>query len=336
MKDKVENKVDVVGYLRENNLELKNTANGRAIQGSVTIAFDNLNSIRVKVFAAEKSQNEKGTINKAFTSLLNLLPEKTTSIKDQLEKTPTATFDTVKDLATKIKAYAEFREYAVKDDNGVVSSRAEIALRNWFDSIHVFNPNAVFEPGANFTVDAFIETIKPEMKKVGDGDFEETGRYLITALTPDFRGVMQRISYVTEAGDVSVHIRDYWRERESIQQMTGKVSNIMKVEQKVEDTQFFGQKPTSSVVTSFVEERLIRGGSATTIDANDSAYAKAGFTDEDVKKGLIARDEVIQKNTENRQTKGSKTTNAQPQQPVKDFNFTNTPAPNTGFNPKGF
>ena len=336
MKDKVLNNVDVVGYLRENNLELKSTPKGRAIQGSVTIAFDNLNSIRVKVYASEKSP-QKGTENKAFTSLLNLLPEKTTSIKDQLDKNPTATFDTVKDLATKIKAYAEFREYAVKDDNGVVSSRAEIALRNWFDSIHVFNPNAVFEPGANFTVDAFIETIKPEMKKVGDGDFEETGRYFVTALTPDFRGVMQRISYVTEAGDVSVHIRDYWRERESIQQMTGKVSNIMKVEQKVENTQFFGQKPTSSVVTSFVEERLIRGGSATTIDANDSAYAKAGFTDEDVKKGLIARDEVIQKNTENRASKGengnSPTTN-QTQQPVKDFGFNNAPA--GGFDPKGF
>ncbi|MBO7691009.1 MAG: hypothetical protein J6T10_00060 [Methanobrevibacter sp.] len=334
MKDKVENKVDVVGYLRENNLEMKNTANGRAIQGSVTVAFDNLNSIRIKVYAAEKSQST-GNANKTFVSLQSLLPEHTTSIKDQLEANPTATFDTVKDLATKIKAHAEFREYAVKDDNGTVSSRTEVALKNWFDSIHVFNPNSVFEPGANFTIDAFIERIQPEMKKVANSnDYEETGRYVITAITPDYNGTMHRITYITEAGAVSDHINANWRERETIQQMTGKVYNLMKVEQKVENTQFFGQKPTSSAVTSFVEERLVRGGRSTTIDANDSAYEKAGFTTEDVKKGLIARDALIQKNTENRQSKSNKTVSNQPQQPVKDFNFTDNAK--AAFDPDSF
>lgn len=332
MKDKVLNNVDVAGYLRENNLELKTTPKGRAIQGSVTIAFDNLSSIRVKVYASEKSQ--KNTENKTFKSLLNLLPNHTTSIKDQLEANPTATFDTVKDLVTKITAHAEFREYAVKDDNGKINSRTEVSLRNWFDSIHVCDPNKKYDVCAKFSIDAFILTIRPEMKKNGE-DVEETGRYLITALTPDYNGTMHQIEYVTEAGAVSEHIAANWRERESVT-MTGVVYNLMKVEQKQETTKFFGQAAVGATTTTFIEERLIRGGSQNTIDANDYEYNKAGFTDEDVKNGLVSRDAVIQKNTENRAAKGenSNSSNAQPQQPVKDFGFNNTPV--GGFDPKGF
>lgn len=335
MKDKVLNNVDVAGYLRENNLELKSTPKGRAIQGSVTIAFDNLNSIRVKVYASEKSP-QKGTENKTFKSLLNLLPNHTTSIKDQLEANPSATFDTVKDLVTKIAAHAEFREYAVKDDKGTVISRTEVSLRNWFDSIHVCDPNKKYDVCAKFSVDAFIEKIKPENKKTGDGDVEETGRYLITAITPDYNGTMHRIEYVTEAGAVSEHIAANWRERESVT-MTGVVSNLMKVEQKAEATQFFGQAAVGTTTTTFIEERLIRGGSQVSIDANDYEYKKAGFTDEDVKNGLISRESVIQKNTENRVAKGENNNSSaatQPQQPVKDFGFNSTPA--GGFDPKGF
>ena len=76
--------------------------------------------------------------------------------------------DTVKDLVTKITAHAEFREYAVKDDNGKINSRTEVSLRNWFDSIHVCDPNKKYDVCAKFSIDAFILTIRPEMKKNGE------------------------------------------------------------------------------------------------------------------------------------------------------------------------
>lgn len=329
MKEKISNRVEVMGYLKENNLEMKATRNGgKSIQGSLTVAFSNLDSIRIDVYAEEKSA-AKGTENKAYKSLSMLLPNATTSIKSQLESSPSATFDTVKDVVTKISAHCELREYAVRDENGKESTRVKVQLLNWFDSIHPANPAKPFEPGANFTIDAYIESIRPEMKAENGSDPEETGRYIVVGLTPDFTGAMQRISYVTEAGAVSEYISQNWKEGENTY-FTGTIHNLMKMEQKAGVTAGFGQSAIGTVTTTFIDERLIRGGGQTTFDANDTGMEQAGFTSEDVRKGLLLREEAIKKNTEKRLTKSTNTVAAPAQpQPTKDFGF-------GGFDPKGF
>lgn len=339
MKEKIQNRVDAMGYLRENNLEMKSTPKGRVIQGSITLAFDNLNSLRIDVYAMEKSA-EKGTENKAFKSLCNLLPSHTITIKSQLDAQPSATFDTVKDVVSKISAHGEFREYAVRDDKGKEVSRVKVQLGNWFDSIHFADPNKPFEPEAKFTVDAFIESIRPEMKAPAQGEEpEETGRYLISALTPDYKGTMYRISYVTEEGAVSQYIANNWRERESTY-LTGVVSNLMKVEQKPGTANGFGQAAAGATSTTFVDERIIRGGGESTIDADEYGMEQAGFTSEDVKKGLIARDSVIADNTARKAEKSNNSGSVStPPAASKNFGFGNagaTAAPSTGFDPKGF
>ena len=323
MKDKITNRVDVLGYLRENNLEMKSTPKGRSVQGSITVAFDKLNSIRINVFASEKS-SEKGTENKAFKSLLALLPNATTSIKSQLEANPSATFDTVKDLVTKISAHCELQEYAVRDENGKEVSRVKVQLLNWFDSIHVADPTKPFDDlGAKFTIDAYVESIRPETKKVGE-DVEETGRYLISGLTPDYKGVMQRITYVTEAGGTSEYIAEHWHVGESTY-FTGVVNNLMVVEQKTGIQEGFGQAASGTTTTTFIEERLIRGGGRDTVDANEYDMAKAGFTRDDVKNGLTLREQAINDNTTKKASKGT-TTTTQPQ-PAKDFGLLTLPKP---------
>lgn len=347
MKQKVENRVEVMGYLRENNLEaVSDPVKGRSIRGSITVAFDALNSIRIDVYAMESSPN-KGTSNKAYESLMTLLPRSTTTIKDGLEGNPTATFDTLKDVVTKIVAHCEFREYAVKDEKGVESSRTKIQLLNWFESIHTPKPGKAFEIGAQFTVDAYIESIRPEFKAANPGEQpEETGRYIVSGLTPDYSGTMHRIEYVTEAGSVSEFIAEHWSVGGTTY-LTGKVSNLMKTEQKEGVQGGFGMKPMSSTVTTFIEERLILGGGNTTIDANEEGYTNAGFTSEDVKNGLVKRAEIVAKNTESRAAKSNSAPQAQAQpQAAKNFGFDPNPAPKAtgaaaqggfgGFNPDAF
>ena len=342
MKDKVQNRIDVLGYLRENNLEMKTTPKGRVIQGSITVAFDALNSIRIDVYSAEKSANT-GSENKAFKSLAAILPNYTTSIKSQLEANPSATFDTVKDVVTKISAHCEFSEYAVRDDNNKETSRVKVQLLNWFDSIHPADPTKQFEPGAKFTIDVFIESIAPEIKVAGEGEIaEETGRYIITALTPDYNKMMHRITYVTEAGAVSEHIAANWRAQENTY-LTGIVNNIMKVEQKAGVSSGFGQAAVGTTTTTFIDERLVRGGGNITFDADEEGMEKAGFTREDVKNGLNLRETRIAENTAKRLEKNNNSAGTQPQA-SKDFGFgavgtakaNTTPVANTGFDPKGF
>lgn len=337
MKDKVTNRVDVLGYLRENNLELKTTPKGRVIQGSMNIAFDNLNGIRINVYAQEKSA-AKGTENKTFTALSTLLPNYTTSIKSQLEANPSATFDTVKDVVTKISAHCEFREYATRDERGAETSRTQVSLLNWFDSIHVADPTKPFEPEAKFSVDLYIENLVPERKPAAPGELaEETGRYILTGLVPDFKGMMQRIVFVTEAGEKSQYISTHWNKGETAVAVTGGVVNLRKVEQKAGVQAGFGQPAMGSTVTTFIEERIIRGGPYNTIDANLMGMEKAGFTSEEVKNGLMLRETAINENSEKRQNKGTVNT---PPQATKDFGFgavgTATPSATAAFDPKGF
>lgn len=326
MKQKVENRVEVMGYLRENNLEaVSDPVKGRAIRGSITVAFDALNSIRIDAYAMESSA-AKGTANKAYEALMSLLPRSTTTIKDELEANPTATFDTVKDVVTKIVAHCEFREYAVKDDKGVETSRTKVQLLNWFESIHTPKPGKTFEVGAKFTVDAYIENIRPEFASTNGEAPEETGRYIISGLTPDYSGVMHRIEYITEKGSVSEWIAEHWSVGGTTY-ITGVVNNLMKTEQKEGVQGGFGMKPMSSTVTTFIDERLVLGGGNTTIDANEEGFTNAGFTSEDVKNGLVKRAEIVAKNTESRLAKGGSTTQAQAQpQAAKNFGFDPNPA----------
>lgn len=342
MKDKITNRVDVMGYLRENNLQSSTTTKGdRVITGTLTVAFDKFNSIRINVYAIDKSP-EKRTENKAYKALCNLLPNCTTSLKSQLEANPTATFDTVKDVVTKISAHCELQEYAFNDDNGKEQSRYKVQLLNWFDSIHVaaadkFIPENI---GAKFTVDAYIESIRPEMKKVGE-DVEETGRFLVTGLTPNFAGLMQRITYVTEAGSVSDYIQEHWRVGECTY-FTGVVNNLMVVEQKAGVQQGFGQSAANTTTTTFIEERMIRGGGQESFDANEDGMEKAGFTSTDVKEGLVKRATKIAENA-NKQVEKAANAN-QPPKATKDFGFgNNLPGDVSGapesfntFDPKGF
>lgn len=327
MKDKIQNRITINGYLKENNLEERTGKdNTPVIRGTFTVAFDALDSIRVDVYCAQYTAS--GKENKAYSAVAALLPANTMSIKNLLEADGSATFDTVKNAATKIVAYAEFRERAWTDDRtNTEVSRVQYTLCNYFNSIHVpSSTDDKFEPGASFVADIYIESIRPEMGKTPDGEMDETGRLIVTGLIPDFKGMMQRVTFVTEAGGVSEYVGDNWRVGESTY-VTGMYHNLKVVTEKPSEQAGFGQAAGERTVTTFVEERVIRGGGQTSVDANEDGLAASGFTADDVREGLQARAEAIQKSNEARATRGAanagatSTTAAAPKTAAKNFGF---------------
>ena len=349
MKEKVQNRITIAGYLKENNLEERTDKNGQAvIRGSLTVAFDATDSIRINVYVSQYTNS--GKENKAYASLCAMLPQNTMSIKNLLESDGSATFETVKNAATKVVAYCEFSERAwINSQTGKEQSTVQISLCRYFDSIHKPTDESKFDIGASFVVDMYIESMRPEMGKNADGEMEETGRYIVVGLTPDFRKMMHRIEYVTEAGAVSEYVADNWRVGESVY-ATGMYHNLRKVVEKPDAQAGFGQPTGNNTTTTFVEERLIRGGSQHSIDANDGLET-AGFTTEDAQKGLQLRAEAIQKNAESyaarsgAETTAAATPAAAPKA-TKDFGFgndmgsgfgstTNTAA-SAGFDPSKF
>jgi len=345
MKEKVQNRITVVGYLKENNLEERTDKNGMAvIRGSLTLAFDATDSARINVYCSQYTNT--GKENKAYAALCAVLPQNTMSIKNLLESDGTATFDTVKNAATKLVAYCEFSERAwISNQTQKEQSTVQMSLCRFFDSIHKpSEKESTLENGASFVVDMYIESIRPEMAQTEDGIMDETGRYVVVGLTPDFRRMMHRISYVTEAGPVSEYVADHWREGESIY-ATGMYHNLRKVVEKPDAQAGFGQSAGNKTITTFIEERLIRGGSTNSIDANDGMET-AGFTDADVKEGLQLRAEAIQKNAESyaartgsENTVSVTSTAAASPKVMKDFGFGNDlgGSPSTGgFDPSKF
>lgn len=269
------NKISIRGYLKENNLVETMDGNIRKITGNISIATTDNNVFKIMF---DKKEGARG-----YEESLALLPANTISSAQYIKANPTATLKTAQEACTKVWASGLMKENCYKKE-GV--ERSIPSYRAF--SLGIVNESASreFIPQATFTVDVFINDMKDEL----DANNAATGRVLVEGLIPDsYLGVMHKFSFVAPKEDnIAAYVKKNYAVQDTVT-LKGDLVNMLvktKVEQSTDDN-FFGRGNETTVTysTTFVDERVIRGGSKFPIHPTDAGAIAV----EDAKAGLEKR-----------------------------------------------
>lgn len=301
------NLVFITGYLKENTLKvISSPKSGEAIAGSIIVAIDDVNAHKVQFYAPKTFKSGKG--NKLYDELAKILPTVTISMASYLMQNPSANFSIASQCSTKITVRAHFDEYASKLDN---KERNIITLKGDSVNIKTVTDAQGFKPSAKFTVDMFIKSIANETK-YEDGEPIETERLVITGLIPDYTNRVHQITFVTGTKEVSDFVSSNYHQNQTAN-FTGYLVNttIREEAPKVDAGDSFGWGDFNTKgKTTFVHERVIMGREPNKIPLEPTD--PGAITLEEVKNGLVLRDEQIIKNTTNRNNGSSSSSSTKP------------------------
>ena len=283
---RVANKVQIEGYLRENNLELiRNDKQEEVIRGSLVVALDNVRSCRAQFYVSRFNTLKPGETtrqeSKAYGRLVELLPGNTISISSLMKDQAAMTFDVAKESATKVWIIGALQEYIRKDEKGEVISSTTI--KGLSAGIKTESDKHPFTQKAEFEVEMYIEGKRPEMK-----DGEETGRIVLTGLIPEYDDSVSRIEFVTELGDATDYIEENYNVGQTVKVYGDVINTYVRVE-KEGGGHTFGRTLEPQYETTFTSERQIFGGTATPLDEDDENDLKKA----EIKAALALRQQKI-------------------------------------------
>lgn len=283
---RVANKVQIEGYLRENNLELiRNDKQEEVIRGSLVVALDNVRSCRAQFYVSRFNTLKPGETtrqeSKAYSRLVELLPGNTISISSLMKDQAAMTFDVAKESATKVWIIGALQEYIRKDEKGEVISSTTI--KGLTAGIKTESDKHPFTQKAEFEVEMYIEGKRPEMK-----DGEETGRIVLTGLIPEYDDSVSRIEFVTELGDATDYIEENYNVGQTVKVYGDVINTCVRVE-KEGGGHTFGRTLEPQYETTFTSERQIFGGTATPLDEDDENALKKA----EIKAALALRQQKI-------------------------------------------
>lgn len=283
---RVANKVQIEGYLRENNLELiRNDKQEEVIRGSLVVALDNVRSCRAQFYVSRFNTLKPGETtrqeSKAYGRLVELLPGNTISISSLMKDQAAMTFDVAKESATKVWIIGALQEYIRKDEKGEAISSTTI--RGLSAGIKTESDKHPFTQKAEFEVEMYIEGKRPEMK-----DGEETGRIVLTGLIPEYDDSVSRIEFVTELGDATDYIEENYNVGQTVKVYGDVINTYVRVE-KEGGGHTFGRTLEPQYETTFTSERQIFGGTATPLDEDDENALKKA----EIKAALALRQQKI-------------------------------------------
>ena len=318
---RVANKVQIEGYLRENNLELiRNDKQEEVIRGSLVVALDNVRSCRAQFYVSRFNTLKPGETtrqeSKAYGRLVELLPGNTISISSLMKDQAAMTFDVAKESATKVWIIGALQEYIRKDEKGEVISSTTI--KGLSAGIKTESDKHPFTQKAEFEVEMYIEGKRPEMK-----DGEETGRIVLTGLIPEYDDSVSRIEFVTELGDATDYIEENYNVGQTVKVYGDVINTYVRVE-KEGGGHTFGRTLEPQYETTFTSERQIFGGTATPLDEDDENALKKA----EIKAALASRQQKIEKQPAKDDApkavnpkKGFTETPSAPAAPKKKFTF---------------
>ena len=283
---RVANKVQIEGYLRENNLELiRNDKQEEVIRGSLVVALDNVRSCRAQFYVSRFNTLKPGETtrqeSKAYGRLVELLPGNTISISSLMKDQAAMTFDVAKESATKVWIIGALQEYIRKDEKGEVISSTTI--KGLSAGIKTESDKHPFTQKAEFEVEMYIEGKRPEMK-----DGEETGRIVLTGLIPEYDDSVSRIEFVTELGDATDYIEENYNVGQTVKVYGDVINTYVRVE-KEGGGHTFGRTLEPQYETTFTSERQIFGGTPTPLDEDDENALKKA----EIKAALALRQQKI-------------------------------------------
>lgn len=279
------NTVRLVGYLKENLLEMVENSRGEnVIRGSIIVATNDHDSHKVQFYVPEKTKN--GEDSAEFEAMKSLLPENTISIAQYLKSTPTANYATASNMSSKIWVMARFEEYATKSGERETSM---ITLKGFKAGYKTATESSPFTPSASFSCDVYLNKIENETDEEG----KDTGRLLIEGYCSQYDGSVFKIDFVApEEDNIASYIKGHYKEKDTVT-LNGDLVSLSYLE-KPENTdkqQFFGRAIEERSVIKFIRERVIRGGSKDPIHDGE----EGSITTEQIKDGLVIREEKIKK-----------------------------------------
>lgn len=291
------NSVKIVGYLKENTLEvIENSKGGRAIRGYVIIATDRLNNHRVQYYVPEYLSN--GDENKTFEALSELLPADTLTIASYLKANPEADYSNALEAATKVWAVGSFEEYARRTGERVQRSISTKGFRLGLAKAD----KAPFTPAAEFDIDVYLSKIDDEL----DENEEPTGRLLVEGYAPRYDNSVDVIDFVAVKEDgVAAYIKKNYKVGDTTNLRGDLISLAERREIESDETEYFGRQNGPTYETVFTRERRIVGGSKTPIHAGEEGC----ITKEFVKEALAEREAKMIKNNERAMAKAQNSPN---------------------------
>ena len=322
------NSVHIVGYLKENTLEQVSTNEGEnAIRGNLIIATDDLNSHKVQFYVSET--NKDGETSEDYTKLVELLPDKTTSIADFLKNNPGATFEMAKNASTKVWAQARFEEYVSSEGERTTSM---ITIKGYKAGLKTASDS--FNPSANFTMDIFIKEVVDEVIYADENDETgtPTGRVIVKAFYPAYNEVVHYIDFVAPVEDgVAAYLKANYKPTQTAT-VNGIILSLQEQIKKenADEGAYFGRPNETQYQTKFVRERRILGGTAHPLDQG----AEGCITNDEIKAGLAKR---ATKAAENGKRAKEAKAKAAAQQPKQEAPKTQAPSnPSTPNTPASF
>lgn len=284
----------VVGFLRENNLEVVTDKKGqKVIRGKVTIAISATNSHTMQFYVTENKKD--GSKNDTYTKMLSLLPSNTLSIATYLSSNPSATYETAANAASKVWCHGRMEEYVYFDEEN--KERTMTTLKGDRLGFKTAQDQTPFSPQALFDCEIYIEKIVPEYK-----DEAETGRYLLTGLYPHYSGRMMRFGFVAPTEDgIADYIVSNYHPTDTVT-VTCDMTN-MAIKEKPSDAPVassFGRALSlgNQIKTTFIKENIIRGGSQTPIAQGEPGCITTANVKDGLAQRLVAAQEASEKRKE--------------------------------------
>ena len=301
------NTIRLVGYLKENLLEVvKNQQGDSVIKGSLIIATSDMSSHKVQFYVNEYTRS--GEHNDDYDALAELLPEKTVSIASYLKSTPTATFQVAAQMSSKIWAMARFDEYTTRSGE---RENSMILLKGYKAGFKQATDTSPFVPTASFTIDLYINEIKDEL----DSEENPTGRVKVDGYFPVYDGSAGHIDFIAPVEDnIAAYIKRNYHATDTVTLNGDLISTMEVIKEEVTDApKYFGRQPEEQKTTIFVRERRIYGGSATPIKDGEPT----SITSKELKERLVEREEKIKKNSAASKARADRA--AENQAPAKGF-----------------
>ena len=277
------NEVVIKGYLKDS--ELKSSLDAQTkepmISGSITIAVSEEEEYKVYLWVRKysKKADVNGTHreNGFYQSVAKLMPDKASTFANALRVSPSITFDEAKSQLTLVRLLGSFEERCFLGRDGDLVTTLNI---RGIGAAPITDLSE-FTPGATFEVECFIRSIHPEVAKD-----VETGRLVIGGLVPMYDGSVFPITLVTGSEEAVQYISSHCEEGQTTNFRGNVVSTKIKTVE-IPLNSFGQQRPTSSNMVSYVDERQILGG----VDFIYNEGDEQAFSKEDISAGLQKREE---------------------------------------------
>lgn len=283
------NEVNIEGYLSEVKLEETKDKDGMdIIRGEYKIKTSNMVGdkeipveIPIRVYQPRLTKNKKD--NPAYASAKKIMTDFTSIAAGGLEKA-TAIY-----LSDK---WTSLQENFFKSRSGqmVFSSAIRASFAGEANKSEL-------KPHAKFKVIVVVGEIKEEI----DRNDNETGRYILKGIIPQYGGRADVVDFIIDEPKVIDHIKNNWNKGDTV--LIGGYINFSSVTTETVSAQSFGE-PIVETHTKSIREFVITGGHDAPLTEEEGAYSN-----EDIAVALKDRQARIEKAKEKEISQAANTNN---------------------------